>query len=345
MSGMCECFHRICKATGIKQTMYLMCRVALVAMAVAIAGGAAVAQTGKIETAIDLIRTLERPGRINLATIWDGNKYVQCRPTKDHAIRCEAAGTLMQPSLAHVLTPDRIAVLTARGWSRDPAFGNYVRTFRPDAPATAIANEIRATLALVYTADVTDLMVQTHSVPDVPCPPRNGWTQNLAGMINDASEMESVLIRACSYKPQADTEPQRTLGYDSKLADLITLYGPSVGREIARLRLNIHRDIFVVFGTGIGYVQCETDTDPAAFKCEAQSADSWPALAAVLTPQRIARLHAAGYADPGRKANYTKTYLADKMTDAAVAADILTVLHDAYGYYGASKLEIEPGEW
>jgi hypothetical protein len=323
---------------------YIWC-VALVAAVATMAGTAALAQASKAETAIDLIRTLNRPGQINLATIWDGNKYVQCRPMKNRAIRCEAAGTLMQPSLEHVLTPDRIARFTAKGWVRDPAFGNYVRSFPPDTPARIIANEIRAILALVYSADITDLMVETHSVADEPCPPRNGWTQNLAGMINDAAAMKGVLIHACSYRPEAASEPERTLAYDSTLADLIALYGPGVTREIARLRLNIHRDIFVVFGTGVGYVQCETATDPDAFYCEAQSADSWPALAAVLTPDRIARLHSAGYADPGRKANYSKTYLADKMTDAAVATDILTVLHDAYGYYGASKLEIEPGEW
>ncbi|HEX4157659.1 MAG TPA: hypothetical protein VHY79_04225 [Rhizomicrobium sp.] len=57
--------------------MYRICRATLMAMAIAIAGGAGEAQAGDIEMAIDLIRTLERPGQINLATIWDGNKYVQ----------------------------------------------------------------------------------------------------------------------------------------------------------------------------------------------------------------------------------------------------------------------------
>jgi hypothetical protein len=62
----------------------------------------------------------------------------------------------------------------------------------------------------------------------------------------------------------------------------------------------MHRRVFVVFDVGLGYVQCEPQTEPNGLYCEAQSTDSWPALAAVLTPERIARLHAASYADPGR---------------------------------------------
>jgi hypothetical protein len=37
--------------------------------------------------------TLLRPGQDGLATVWDGNKYVQCRLMADRTLRCEAAGT------------------------------------------------------------------------------------------------------------------------------------------------------------------------------------------------------------------------------------------------------------
>jgi hypothetical protein len=67
-------------------------------------------------------------------------------------------------------------------------------------------------------------------------------------------------------------------------------------------------------------------------------------LTAVLTPQRIARLRAAGYADPGRAPNYSKTYLASNITDAALAAEVLTLLHDVYGYRGVSKLAVKTEE-
>ena len=63
-------------------------------------------QTSKsrIEAALQNVMTLERPGQDGFATIWDGNKYVQCGRARDRSLRCEAAGTLMQPSLDHVLT-------------------------------------------------------------------------------------------------------------------------------------------------------------------------------------------------------------------------------------------------
>ena len=91
-------------------------------------------------------------------------------------------------------------------------------------------------------------------------------------------------------------------------------------------------------------MQCQPDTNPDAFYCEAQSTESWPALAAVLTPDRIARLHAAGFADPGRAPNYAKTYPIDQIDDVALASELLTLLHDAYGYSGASALDVKTEE-
>jgi hypothetical protein len=139
-------------------------------------------------------------------------------------------------------------------------------------------------------------------------------------------------------------QPVKLLAYGATAKDLIVVYGPRVTTEIQRLRINTQRRVFVIFDVGIGYVQCEPETKPDGFYCEAQSADSWPALAAVLTPERIDRLHRAGYADPGRAPNFSKTYAGDKITDADLAAEILTLLYDAYGYYGASALVIKTEE-
>src|SRR5258707_9393355 len=266
---------------------------------VAMVAGPALAETGgdKVEAAISTIRALDRPGRDNLATVWDGNKYVQCRRMSDRSLRCEAAGALMQVSLEHVLSPERIGRLAAMGWMLDPAFGNYVHTFGSDISAKDIADRIVATLSQAYDADAQNLEVETKSIASEPCPPRNGPSQNLAGVINDAPTMAASAVHACAYRPRGG-EPKRKLGPDSTVADLIDLYGPRVTAEIQRLRVNMHRRVFVVFDTGLGYVQCETQTEPNGFYCEAQSTDSWPALAAVLTAERVGRLHAAGYADP-----------------------------------------------
>ena len=83
----------------------------------------------RISSVLSNIVSLERPGQDGLALAWDGNKYVQCRRMADHSLRCEAGGALLQPSLAHVLTPARVARLTKLGWQLDPSFGNYVQVF------------------------------------------------------------------------------------------------------------------------------------------------------------------------------------------------------------------------
>ncbi|WP_244434832.1 hypothetical protein [Afipia sp. P52-10] len=49
----------------------------------------------------------------------------------------------------------------------------------------------------------------------------------------------------------------------------------------------------------------------------------------------------AGYADPGRAPNYWKSYPGDTFTNAAIAAELLTILHEVYGYNGAMQLKIE----
>jgi hypothetical protein len=135
-----------------------------------------------VEAAIGVIKVLDRPGRDNLATVWDGNKYVQCRRMSDRSLRCEAAGALMQTSMARVLTPDRVGRLAAQGWKLDPNFGNYVQSFKADIPAKAVADNIRTTLVDAYGANLGNLEVSTKSIRSQPCPPRNGPSQNLAGV-------------------------------------------------------------------------------------------------------------------------------------------------------------------
>jgi hypothetical protein len=200
-------------------------RMALITAIAAMIAGPALAQTSsaKIEAAITTIRILDRPGRDNLATAWDGNKYVQCRRMRDRALRCEAAGTLMQVSLERVLTPDRIGRLAAMGWMLDPSFGNYVQIFRPDASAKEIADKLIAALAQGYDADIQNLEVETKSIASEPCPPRNGPSQNLAGIINDEPSMAATAVHACAYK--AKNEPKRKLGPgDTALAtEVLTL--------------------------------------------------------------------------------------------------------------------------
>ena len=290
----------------------------------------------RVQHALENIVTLQRPGEDGYATIWDGNKYVQCGLARGGGFRCEAAGSLMQPSMARLLTVDRTERLAALGWKLDPRFGNYVKVLPANLSPDQDATDILIVLGGVYGADLANLQVETDWVAAEPCPPRNGPGQNLAGMINDAPSMASTAVHACLFID--DAAPVVAAG---SAADLIKLYGPRLAGEIGRLRVNLDRQIHVSFNTGIAYIQCEPETNPAAIYCEAESADSWPAISAVLTPDHIAKLHAAGYADPGRAPNYWKLYPLDKVTDAEVASEVLTLLHDAYGYTGAEPLLVE----
>src|SRR5262249_23179061 len=144
--------------------------------------------------------------------------------------------------------------------------------------------------------------------------------------------MKATAVHACAYRPSS-------LAAHSA-ADVIGLYGKRVADEIERLRVNNTRSIFLILQAEIGYVQCAPETKPDAIYCEAQSADSWPVLASILTPDRVAILHATGFVDPGRAPNYWKNYPLDEFEDAAIANELLTILYDVYGFDGVAKLEI-----
>ncbi len=297
------------------------------------------ASNSRVAAALDNILALERPGQDGYATFWDGNKYVQCGRTRERGLRCEAVGTLMQSSLERVLTPERIGRLTTLGWRLEPAFGNYVRAFAPGASTAQVAEAILQALHEGYDADLPQIGVKTAWVASELCPPRNGPSQNLAGSVNDARSMAATAVHACAYVPKTDSGPSAPA---RSVDELMETYGARMKGEIQRLRVDLDLDsrVFVVFGTQIGYVQCEPEKAPPSIYCEAQSADSWPALTAVLTPERVARLHAAGYADPGRAPNYWRNYPTDQFDDAAIARELLTILHDVYGYAGLPKLKV-----
>jgi hypothetical protein len=300
-------------------------------------GSIAEASQPRLEEALTNIMTLRRPGQDGLATVWDGNKYVQCRMMADRTIRCEAAGTLMQPSLKRVLSAERIAQLNAQGWKINSSFGNYVQDFPGSLTASQIADKVLQALREGYDADIANIEIKSDWVKSTPCPPRNGPGQNLAGMINDSPRMAAVAIHGCSYSPTHGQVPVRLA---TTAAELIGIYGPRMTGELQRLRINIEERIFVVFETGGGYVQCAPQTRPDAIYCEAQSAESWPVLSRILTTDRVERLSAAGFAEPGRAPNYWKVYSLEKFSSAAIANELLTILYDVNGYNGLPALQI-----
>ncbi|GGD07696.1 TY-Chap domain-containing protein [Aureimonas glaciei] len=291
------------------------------------------ALVGRVAAALENITRRIRPGQIGYATLWDGNFYVQCRRLADRKFGCEAAGPAMQPSLARVLTEERRGRMASSGWVVDPRFGNYVRTFAAETPVSVLAADLLAVIARSYGGDLSRIETETEWIADTPCPPRNGYSQNLAGRVSDAPSMRATAVHDCFFTPEPPAPEARSAG------ELSALYGAEVAAEIQRLRVNSARRVYAVFSAGIGYVQCMPES-PEALYCEAQSAESWPALSALLTPERVALLHQAGFEDPGYAPNYARRYRFDEFDDGALAAIILTLLHDVYGYTGAEALEI-----
>ena len=176
-------------------------------------------------------------------------------PAWKRQLRCEAAGTSMQPSLRERACRGPIEPSRGARLDFDPSFGNYVQTFPADMPATRIADHILRTLSEVYGADAAGLEMATSGVADMHCPPRNCPSQNLAGIVNDAPSMRATAVRTCSYVPTSKNSRRRPAQWQ-----LVALYGTTVTAEIQRLRINVTRRVFVVFSAGIGYIQCMPDT-------------------------------------------------------------------------------------
>ena len=152
-------------------------------------GHAEEAAVDRIDAALQNITSIVRAKKVGYATIWDGNKYIQCRRLPSREMRCEAAGPTLQPTLKHILTIERQNRLAAQGWTIDPAFGNYAKGFPADMPTGQISADILRTLTDAYDINLQDLELKTDWVVDIPCPPRNGPSQNLAGMVSGAPSM------------------------------------------------------------------------------------------------------------------------------------------------------------
>lgn len=130
--------------------------------------------------------------------------------------------------------------------------------------------------------------------------------------------------------------PRPAAARQATAAQLIAHEGPRLSAAIEWLHGGPQRRMEVFFNTNT-YIECEPGSAPSTTYCLAPCADAWPWLEQVLTPRRIARLHAAGYADPG--VEYSKEYAAGEKGDS-IAAELLTLLHDVYGYDGRKSLTL-----
>ena len=162
----------------------------------------------------------------------------------------------MQPSLGRILGPERHSEARgARLASETPSFGNYVQICSgQSAGEPGRRKDCCRPSERRYDADLANLEIQSDWIKSVPCPPRNGPTQNLAGMINDASGYgQTRLCTTASTSRRPDRGPTPLA---RTAADLIMIYGTTRIERNQRLRVQHRSQVFVVVDTGGGYVQC-----------------------------------------------------------------------------------------
>jgi hypothetical protein len=75
--------------------------------------------------------------------------------------------------------------------------------------------------------------------------------------------------------------------------------------------------------------------------CEAVSEDAvGKPIARILTPERKAKLIAAGFTPPGRVMNCSRFYPDAEYNMPLLAEALLRILKEAYGYQGAPAMEV-----
>ncbi|HTH99027.1 MAG TPA: hypothetical protein VL574_16540 [Stellaceae bacterium] len=297
----------------------------------------------KVAGAVGNTLMTPQPGQDGLVTVADGNEFVQCRQSSLLPNwRCEAAGTTMQPSLASVLTPARVTQLAALGFKPDPAFGNYVLEVAPTTDPDQLAAAIVQALSQGYGADIAAAEVDARRLTTQACPPRRNFGQDQAGAINTDPAMAGVSTAACSAMDALTAEPTDAAGADARPTrmptpnkvpkDVVTAYGPTVAKEMARLRRARTARIWITLDGADGHIQCRPDPADRAFACEATAA------AGKSAPQHVGLLHMAGFSDAEGAPNHTRRFPYRQFSDVQMARLLMTLLRDVYGFDGSSFL-------
>ena len=140
----------------------------------------------------------------------------------DAAVACEKS-----------CSPERITKLHTLGWTLDSSFGNYVQIFPSGSPVKDIAERLLQALKDGYEANISDLEVGSDWIKSERCPPRNGPSQNLAGMISDALSMTGFRVHALLL--QAERRAASSGAQQGRPAS--SVHGTRVAGEIQRLRV------------------------------------------------------------------------------------------------------------
>lgn len=285
-----------------------------------------------------------------ILTVSESNLYVQCLDS--HLLpqwRCEAAGIEGQPWLRGVLTPEHQAKLAALGFLPDPETGNFVaQPPKAIAPET-LAGTILQVLTDIYGAKPEEIDVKAEKLRASRChrrikPGHDRGRAILTRSIGFKQDAEKTCklkshtgeTRDANDADDDDTDPAPA----APGIDVDARYLAPMAAELDRVRRagpNAH----VIFIATPTYVQCLHDSEGKRMYCEAASEDAvGKSLAHILTPERTAKLIAAGFAPPGRTMNYSRFYPEAEYNMPLLAKALLRVLKEAYGYQGAPPMNV-----
>ena len=283
----------------------------------------------------------------SILTVRDGNQFIQCLAT--HFLktwRCEAAGLEGQPWLRHTLTSERQAKLATLGFEPDPKLGNFLAQIPKTTAPEAMAARLYGALTEGYGVKPEDIKVTAEELPARRCHQRIMAGHELGGLIRtptiglarDAAPgcgIEANYDAANYDDPKAVIPPVQGIDVDAR-------YLPAMTVELQRLeKLGDDVEAFSIFIAGPAYVQCQHDGAGKQMYCEAASEDAvGKPIERILTPERKAKLLAAGFAPPGKTMNYSRFYPAGQYDMPILAKTLLGILKEVYGYQGAPPMRL-----
>ena len=321
--------------------------------------GAALAEPGpkaEIVRGIATILLVENDKTDGILTVAEGNLYVQC--LRSHFLpgwRCESAGVEGQPWLHDLLTSDRKAKLTGLGFAPDPETGNFVSTPPREIAPEVLADTILLVLTDVYGAKPEEIGVRAEKLRSARCHRRikAGHDRGRA-ILTKTIGFKQDAEKSCKSKSQpsdaeAADDTANEGGGDEGATPIAAAPGIDVdARYLAPMTAELDRmrkagpHAFVIFEALPAYLQCKHDAEGKRMYCEAVSADAvGKPIARILTPERKAKLIAAGFAPPGRTMNYSRFYPDAEYSTALLAKVLLRVLRGAYGYQGSPAMNVQ----
>jgi hypothetical protein len=317
-------------------------------------GGSALAEPARraeIAQGVAAVLLAENDKTDGILTVAEGNLYVQCLDS--HFLpewRCESAGIEGQPWLQHVLTSDARAKLAALGFAPDPETGNFVALLPKATAPEALAGTILQVLTEVYGARPEEIGVKAEKLRSARCHRRikaghdlgRAILTRIVGFKQDAEKNCKPKSRSAEMEAAADddTDESRPAPVAAPGIDVDARYLTPMAAELERLRA-AGPHAYVIFAAEPAYVQCKHDAEGKRMYCEAASADAvGKQVARILTPERQAKLIAAGFAPPGRVMNYSRFYSDAEYNTPLLAKALLRVLRQAYGYQGTPAMTV-----